>query len=327
MSASGRVRALADVEDMTVARPSAQPVGLDRLSAALTRDWPIALGGAEAIAAAMTGFALLPTQCAARCGLEVRCHDGDRIDGLVMARSGTELQSLTTWIAETQPGSTLSLLASASTDFGWLEIDTDGSAVASLGWFTALPESGPSPLSDLVDSTAAVERVIGALRGAQALQLGFFPSRHPKAVRLFAVCDEPSSGMAALTSVDWPGSKQAAADLLNMGGGADVVRVNLDIVDGELFPTVGWEFSFYDDAQPVIEPRWKALFSRLIDARLATPERAAALLAWPTLRPLSRLTGEWLERGIAHVKVSLDPSGRIEAKAYVGGYSMVPADA
>lgn len=302
------------------------PIGLARLGAAVTRDWPNSLGGREAVSGALACFSTLPENSAARCGLEVRCHEDDRIDAFVMAGRGAELAELVRWIDCHYPDSILSRLSAVSTDFGWLEMD-GADPRTNLGWFTAVPEDGPQRLTDLVQSTSAVGKVASAMRGCQLLQLGFFPARHPRAVRLFAAVDDPTAALDVLSSISWPGPVDTAAELLRLGRAAEMVRVNLDIIDDVLLPTVGWEFSFRDDAQPVTEPRWSALFAAVVGAGLATPERVTALLNWPCLRPLSRLSGEWLERGLGHVKLSLNLHGRLEAKAYVGGYAIMPTHA
>ena len=260
-----------------------------------------------------------------------------------MARPGGEARTLLAWArARPRPDlggdlgiERLTALASrwcddaVDLDCLWLEWDDPRSGSAtdrSPGFFTTIPAS-PDGLTSLLETlgytaAATISNFVGSLpeAGATGLQVGFFPGRHPQAVRVFARLT--GDGRHLLAGLRWPGPADAAEWALSLGAGCDGVRVDLDLVHGRLAPRIGWEFAFAHDAQPAVEPRWRDLTDSLVAAGLAIREQADALLSWPGLRRESVLTREWVECGLSHVKVTVGHGLQARAKAYVGGYSL-----
>lgn len=90
---------------------------------------------------------------------------------------------------------------------------------------------------------------------------------------------------------------------------ADVERLHLSFdLGNDVRPRIGLEGSF--PRRPAREPRWREFLDRLVQQGLATPERAAAALAWPGHE-------SDLVRGVSHVKVVAEEGRAQEAKIYL----------
>jgi hypothetical protein len=113
---------------------------------------------------------------------------------------------------------------------------------------------------------------------------------------------------------------EAAAPLF-----AHVERLHLSFdIGSEILPRIGIEGSFA--GRPEREPRWQDLFARLVDRGLCTPEKRAAVFAWPGYDSFWTAPESWPEaadlrtvcvRGLSHVKVVCHPGRELEAKAYL----------
>jgi hypothetical protein len=91
----------------------------------------------------------------------------------------------------------------------------------------------------------------------------------------------------------------------------------------EILPRIGLEGSFAQQR----DPRWRMLFTRLVDRGLCTPEEMDAILAWPGYDTFWTAAADWpLEqagvrgfcvRNLSHVKVVAQPGRPPEAKIYL----------
>jgi hypothetical protein len=104
-----------------------------------------------------------------------------------------------------------------------------------------------------------------------------------------------------------------------------VERLHLSFdIGSEILSRIGIEGSFA--GRPEREPRWRDLFTLLVDRGLCTPEKRAAVFAWPGYDSFWTAPESWPEaadlrtvcvRGLSHVKVVCRPGRELEAKAYL----------
>ncbi|MEO6027641.1 MAG: hypothetical protein ABIR79_12305 [Candidatus Binatia bacterium] len=116
-----------------------------------------------------------------------------------------------------------------------------------------------------------------------------------------------------LTRTGWPHPTTPFAAFVDRFCAAKIGHsVQLDVREDGIGPRIGLEF-FYD-AGPRDDPRWRALFDRLVAEGACTPERRAQVEAWVGVPRAERF--ELLLRGLL-VKVVYRPGSTLEAKAYL----------
>lgn len=137
-----------------------------------------------------------------------------------------------------------------------------------------------------------------------------------------------------LEEIGWPGDRAAAeASFSWLLDRAERVTVALDLRDGW---QEGIGFEAFFEHPPARDPRWARLLHGLCGEGLATERERADLLEFPAVVvpgpggprwPWSWIVAAaqapadhvpYLTRSLSHVKVSLDPSGKRQAKAYLG---------
>jgi hypothetical protein len=146
----------------------------------------------------------------------------------------------------------------------------------------------------------------------------------------------PENGLVRpyLEAIGWDGGLDACATLVaEMRSLADGLTLCLDVAD-EVAPRLGMECHL--SHQPPVEPRWKTLLDELVARGWCTPAKRDAILGWPGRVTPADGMGVWparlvhaelrvpgdhftnLEKLITHVKVTREPTGAVEAKAYFG---------
>lgn len=139
---------------------------------------------------------------------------------------------------------------------------------------------------------------------------------------------------AVLNLVGWRGDfRELGTWLPALASFTDGITVCLD-VGSEISPRLGLECAVQE--RPGWENRSAAFLGKLIAKGLCTPEKSAALLAWPGCTDPRDLPGPWprelarlallqspgyftaIHRDISHVKVTLAPGREPEAKVYFG---------
>ena len=123
-----------------------------------------------------------------------------------------------------------------------------------------------------------------------------------------------------LSSVGWKGrAKELESLIFSLGGYADRHTINFDLNEQGI-GKVGIEFGIPQEQAATSDPRWEMIFDFLVKQGWCLKEKRAALLAW--VKPVTLLSSETkpiaLRRFISHVKLSIEPSKRVVAKAYVG---------
>jgi hypothetical protein len=151
---------------------------------------------------------------------------------------------------------------------------------------------------------------------ARIISAGAMLGRSVDAARIFA-CVPPVDVPAYLSSVGWPGDRDAVARFVAESRSHHtngVVQFQIDVgpVVGE---RMGVEFSYM--GRPDAAARWIALLDWIVAAGLCRPWKRDALLAWPGIVT----AGGPAFRDVSHVKVVLGGGRPVEAKAYL---SMTP---
>lgn len=154
-------------------------------------------------------------------------------------------------------------------------------------------------------------------RGRPAARLEIFAPAFPDLERLAAAIRRAA-----------PAATPDLAPALPLFAGGERLHLSLDLpfAAGEgAPPRAGIEGSF--PRQPSREPRWGALFDRLVEAGLCDPGRREAALAWPGQDTFWTAPGSWplgaeggrriSVRGLSHVKVVCGGEGGAEAKVYL----------
>ncbi|MGH3831251.1 MAG: hypothetical protein ACRDRS_12535 [Pseudonocardiaceae bacterium] len=185
----------------------------------------------------------------------------------------------------------------------------------------ALATAAGQPIPDM--SRETVESCLTlASPIASTFQVGTMMSRRALPTRLCVAGLRPADISDYLTAIG------AARDALLLRRVAHAlpdwiaVAVDIDIIDGSL-GRIALECSLPDNQQLAgnPEPRWDELLSNLIRLRACTSRQQAALDRWAGVSSANlshRLPHGRLYRGISHIKISDDTSGRIAAKAYLG---------
>lgn len=236
----------------------------------------------------------------------------------------------------------------------WFELDMDGragtgegAALPSPGIFVrfepkttaeASPETWRQLLSDVLSLLGGrepqpdlVERFELCVRslppGAFVQYIGLMLARGGDTVRfIFATLSEADIP-GFLAAVGWPGRPGELRDSLQAvtapGGealhpGADTLQ--LDIGPGGALPRIGLEYGLDRSVQVDEGIRERKFLERLVERRLCSPEKLAALLELP-----GRELSVWRDlclvghtRQVHHIKLVVDPQGVREAKAYYG---------
>jgi hypothetical protein len=156
--------------------------------------------------------------------------------------------------------------------------------------------------------------------------VGLMLARQLNAVRLSLRHFSAGEVLSYLAAVGWTGSHADAAELMGwLGGLVDRFLINVDVAEGEVLPSLGVECSYFGRRQPRVEPRWQRFMDELVARGLCLPSKRDALLAWQgDYTCAERLEDETVEsrfdRRVTHVKLSLKPGARLEAKGYLGSW-------
>lgn len=286
------------------------------------------------------GFERLLTGDADQVDVSASCRLDDAAGTILSRRAGT-LQPLISDLLE--PGTGLF----GAADRVWLELDTGRGGVAPSIF---LSPTGPDRLLDLVGlapgllglpeatgSVATVTRWCRRRPDVEVCFLGILCGRAGAALRL---CVTVPYARAAPSLADLTGSPLAddvvGDALARMSGLVRSTVVTLDLVDGEVGPTIGVELGFGGLTGLVAPAAWSRVLTRLNALSLCPPERIADHLAWlgctcqgddpaawpsslanvaPVIVPYELV----LQRGISHVKLvyagTAEPTG---AKIYFG---------
>jgi hypothetical protein len=137
-----------------------------------------------------------------------------------------------------------------------------------------------------------------------------------------------------LEAIEWPGPAgipQALAAELAAHCDHIILCVEVGAAAGS---NLGLECFFKDG--DAVDPRWASCLDFLVARGLCTPEKRAALLAWPGLTRPGLGDAGWpdawvvdsliqphtrfgfVSRRLSHLKVSIDPASSLRAKAYFG---------
>ncbi len=222
----------------------------------------------------------------------------------------------------------------------WLELDLDrareGAAPpapvvcaklpreANAGWIadTLLPALQGRPLP--AGQRARILACLQALPPSASLLYVFsLQARGSDAVRLEIFGLEPAGILGYLQGVA-PESVSRVTEISTLFEGVERLHLSFDVTDA-ILPRVGIEGSF--PRQPPREPRWEALFERLVERGLCSPGKRNAALAWPGYDTFWTSPERWPvaelgPRGVclrilSHLKVVCAPDREPEAKAYL----------
>lgn len=225
----------------------------------------------------------------------------------------------------------------------WLELDLDreppGSGLplpvvcakllpkADPAWVveTLLPALGGRPLP--APQAARVRACLGALPPSVYLLYAFalLSRGEGDAVRLELYGLEPAAIPGWLGGFA-PQAAEAASGIAPLFEGIDRIHLSFDVAaSGEVLPRVGIEGSFVK--LPANEPRWAALFDRLVERGLCDPVKRDAAVSWPGSDSFWTAPEAWpAEEGgdasfcirlLSHVKVAGRPGEEPEAKVYL----------
>lgn len=220
----------------------------------------------------------------------------------------------------------------------WLEFDLDRPSSdllepvvavklprdAELGWIAdvLLPALRGNPLS--ASQRDLIKACHGAIPSPGFLLYVFDLSpRGTGAVRLEIFGLDPAGIVGYLRRVA-PESADRVGEVAALFGGVERLHLSVDM-GSEILPRIGIEGSF--PRLPRREPRWPALFDRLVGRGLCTPEKREAALAWPGYDTFWTAPVEWpvatarargfCARTLSHVKIVSQPDREPEAKAYL----------
>ncbi|MEW5985979.1 MAG: hypothetical protein AB1791_05045 [Chloroflexota bacterium] len=172
-----------------------------------------------------------------------------------------------------------------------------------------------------------------AARPARLVHVGLMLPRTTDSLRLVFGHVPISDVPAVLSQLGWPGSPRAlAARLKPLPDWVDSVALHVDLGE-RLGAQIGLECYVRDKGQ---SDAWRPLLHGLIACGLCRPDKAEALLrAWPGYTTEDTCPDRWPEnlamvssllgfrarsafvRSVHHVKLTYDPAGGMEAKAYL----------
>jgi hypothetical protein len=228
----------------------------------------------------------------------------------------------------------------------WLEWDLEPTGVptpsviaklgssAEPGWVTGelLPALAGEPLAPRQRELA--ERCLAAIPPPGRLLYAFGLLGRPGRPLRFEICGIEAPALLSYLELFSAGHAlrlTGLAPLFAQIAQPERLHLSFDLLaDGEIGPRFGLEGSLA--RLPRREPRWAALFERLVRAGLCDPVRRDAVLAWPgwdsfrtapEVWPVAGLAeGEgglagFCARGVSHVKVVSWPDRPPETKAYL----------
>jgi len=218
----------------------------------------------------------------------------------------------------------------------WLEFDLDRAESpvpvvcaklprgADSGWIieALLPALQGRPLP--ASQRALILACLDALPASASLLYVFsLRARGSDAVRLEICGLEPASILVYLRSLA-PEMVPAVEEVSTIFEGVERLHLSFDVTD-EILPRIGIEGSF--PHQPPRDPRWRALFERLVRRGLCSPGKREAALAWPGYDTFWTAPDRWpiselgprgvCLRTLSHLKVVSAPDREPEAKAYL----------
>jgi len=236
--------------------------------------------------------------------------------------------------------------ALAGIDEVFLEYDVpgDGRATEIPGIFFSLPRKGGwdtacAAIAILQDgySSDALRGCFDAASagGTWVGYLGLLLNRVGNPTRLNLKGMRPHALRAFLADIGWSGDRDAADALFDWAvNHVDRVTLALDIGNGRVLPRLGLECLL--NRQPAVERRWSALLVELERQSLCDGGKRAAVLAVPGITAPVLAGKPWLpqwiarslaapadqfnvlERALYYIKLTLEPDGSQEAKAYFG---------
>jgi hypothetical protein len=192
------------------------------------------------------------------------------------------------------------------------------------GWLTGtlLPALQARPLQTA--QRTLILACLDALPAPASLLYAFsLRARGSEAIRLEVCGLEPAAMLGYLRSVA-PETVPAARRASSLFEGVERLHLSFDVTDA-ILPRIGIEGSF--PRQPSREPRWEALFERLVRRGLCSPAKRDAALAWPGYDTFWTAAERWpihelgtrgfCVRALSHVKAVCRPDREPEAKAYL----------
>jgi hypothetical protein len=169
----------------------------------------------------------------------------------------------------------------------------------------------------------SVERCFGALpAGGHVFQIGVWLSRSLEGLRVCVHGVSVNQIPSYLAAIGWRGDSgrlQKMFPYLNRL--THSVAIDLDLV-GEVLPRLGIECLPVEKRLPEFDSRWKALLDNLVADGLCTNAQEEGLLAWPGCNQRRLIWSSLFVRGLNHVKLVLEPDGKLKAKAYFGFVQM-----
>jgi hypothetical protein len=134
---------------------------------------------------------------------------------------------------------------------------------------------------------------------------------------------EPAGILSYLQSMS-PEMAPAVTKAAPIFEGVERLHLSFDVTD-TILPRIGIEGSF--PRQPSREPRWQAVFERLVQSGICSPGKREAVLAWPGYDTFWTAPEGWpvadlgprgaCLRTLSHLKVVCRPDRELEAKAYL----------
>lgn len=169
--------------------------------------------------------------------------------------------------------------------------------------------------------------------GVGITHLGLMLSRPGSPLRLNVKGLAPDQLAGYLVAIEWPGSvEEATMHHAQLAAQVESLVVCLDVAE-TVSPNLGFEC--FTAKQQDGRAQWVPFLDWLVVQELCSPEKRGALLAWSGLIAADACQGLWPEdlivqsllrpptdlslftKRISHVKVSLAPDGRLEAKGYL----------
>lgn len=319
------------------------PVLRPHLSEALVGD--TALARLRAVARYLPGDCLGVIEIRLAAGAPGR--DGEAVGTVDLSLRLTEPSPARRWVDHLTPAYLKRFLRHGWKEIGhpapvsslWLEFDLDHD-----------PPELPAPvvaarLRERVDPGWLADRLLPALHGrslypAQRRCVLHSVDQLPADLRLlyaFSLQSRPGAavrleffGHDLQAMLDYLGkmvpreTARRVADLAPLLHDTDRYHLSFD-VGTSIGPRIGLECGFV--RLPHREPRWLALFDRLVAAGLASAEKLDAVFAWPGYDTCRTALGVWPEeewaldlfcvRCLSHVKIVSRPDREPEAKAYL----------
>jgi hypothetical protein len=196
------------------------------------------------------------------------------------------------------------------------------------GWVVGelLPALRGEPLAAGVASRAA--RCLAELEAPGRLLYAFALHPRPGRPLRLELGDLEPAAMVRYAARVAPAISPFLAELMPLFAGIGCLYFSLDLpltAGEQIAPRVGIEGSFA--GLPDRQPRWAALFEKLVASGLCAPERRDAVLAWPGWDSFWTAPDDWpveeaglsgtCARGLSHVKIVVHPGRPVEAKAYL----------